>query len=202
MKNMLVATTAIVGTMFLASSAYAEDFDNSTFETVLYSDRFQFSFSGDNEDGFNSVSAGIVFLPYTIGENFNANLFTEVEYHLEDDEVTLTGEYQMYRNFDFGELYGAAAVDYVALEDDFSDGDWYLSPYAGIVYDVSETVSAFTEVGYTWDMSNDWDNTGGYGEVGVDFMINDDMKVTPSVVQEFDTPDDDVQMNLTVALQF
>lgn len=202
MKNMLVATTAIVGAMFFASSVYAEDFDNSTFETVLYSDRFQFSFSGDNEDGFDSVSAGVVTLPYTIGETYNANVYTEVEYHFLDDLVTLSGEYQMYKDFDFGEVYGAAAVDYVALEDDFSDGDWYLSPYAGLVYDVSGSVATFAEVGYTWDMSNEWDNTGGYGELGVDFLINEDIKVTPSVFQEFDTPDEDAQMNLTVALQF
>lgn len=202
MKNMLVATTAIVGAMFFASSVYAEDFDNSTFETVLYSDRFQFSFSGDNEDGFDSVSAGVVMLPYTIGETYNANVYTEVEYHFLDDLVTLSGEYQMYKEFNFGEVYGAAAVDYVALEDDFSDGDWYLSPYAGLVYDVSDSVATFAEVGYTWDMSNEWDNTGGYGELGVDFLINEDIKVTPSVVQEFDTPDEDAQMNLTVALQF
>lgn len=202
MKNLLVATTAIVGTMFVSTSVYAEDFDNSTFETVLYSDRFQFSFSGDNEDGFDSVSAGVVFLPYTIGETYNANVYTEVEYHFLEDLVTLSGEYQMYKEFNFGEVYGAAAVDYVASEDDFSDGDWYMSPYAGVVYDVSDSVSTFVEVGYTWDMSNEWDTTGGYGELGVDFLINEDIKVTPSIVQEFDTPDEDAQMNLTVALQF
>lgn len=202
MKNLLVATTAIVGTMFLSNSANAEDFDNSTFETVLYSDRFQFSFSGDNDEGFDSVSAGVYFLSYTIGETYNANLYTELEYNYIDESVTLSGEYQMYKEFDFGEVYGSAAVDYVALEDDFSNGDWYMSPYAGVVYDVSESVATFVEVGYTWDMSNDWDTSGGYGEVGVDFMINEDIKVTPSVVQEFDTPDEYAQMNLTVALQF
>jgi outer membrane receptor protein involved in Fe transport len=199
MKKLLLTASAIFG--LTASVAVAEDFENTSFETVVYADNLQFSLSGDNNDGVNAASAGITFMPYQLG-TVNANLYAELEYGFLTDEFTVTGEYQMYRTFAFGEVYGAAAVNYVAHEDDLSDGEWAFSPYAGVTYGLTDNISAFTEVGYSWNMSQDWDQVGGYGEVGVDFAISENITLTPSVVKTFDTVDDSTQMNLTMAFQF
>lgn len=199
MKKLLLTTTTILG--LTAGVAVADDFENTSFETVVYADNLQFSLSGDNTDGVNAASAGITFMPYQLG-SVNANLYTELEYHFLNDEVTFTGEYQMYRTFTFGEVYGAAAVNYTAHEDDLTDGHWEFSPYAGVTYGLTDNIAAFTEIGYSWNMSQDWDNTGGYGEVGVDFAISENITLTPSLVKTFDTVDDTTQMNLTMAFSF
>lgn len=198
MKNLLFTTATVA---LFAGVASAEDFDNTTFETVLYSDRYQFTLSGDNADGFNSAAAGVVLFPYELG-TLDANVYVELGYHFLDETVTVTGEYQMSKVYGFGELYGAVAVDYTAADDDLGGGDWNLSPYIGAAYDMSDNVVAFAEVGYSWNMSQEWDTNGGYGEIGVDFLVDENIKITPSVVKTFDTPDDSAQVNLTVAFAF
>lgn len=200
MKTLLL-TTAAAAFAFVAGTASADDFENTTFETVVYSDNLQFSVSGDYIDGVNAASTGITFMEYQLG-TVNANLYAELEYHMLADEVTLTGEYQMSRTFAFGNVYGAAAVSYTANEDDLGDGTWLASPYAGVTYGLTDNIATFAEVGYSWDMSNDWTNSGGYGEIGVDFAVNENITLTPSVVTTFDTANDSTNLNLTMAFSF
>lgn len=199
MKTTLFATTAIVGLM--TGAANADDFDNTTFETVLYSGKYEFSLSGDTDNGFNNTAVGMVLFPHEVG-TLNASVYTELGYNFDDNEVSVTGEYQMFKNYDFGELYGAVAVDYVTLDDDLDSGDWGLTPHIGAVYDVTNKASVFAEVGYSWNMTQDWDATGGYTEVGVDFSVSDNVALTPSVIRTFDTANDEYQANLTLGISF
>lgn len=199
MKKLLLTTSTIFG--LATSVALAEDFENTTVETVVYADNLQFAVSGDNNDGINAASAGITFMPYQLS-TVNANLYAELEYGFFTDDFTVTGEYQMNRSFAFGDVYGAASTEYTAHEDNFDDGEWTLSPYAGVTYILNDNITTFAEVGYSWNMSQNWDKVGGYGEIGVDFSINENITLKPSIFDTFDTAYDSTQMNLTMVFQF
>lgn len=199
MKNLLLAMAAIFG--LAATTAVADDFDNTALEAVVYTGNFEFSLSGDTTDGLDNIGVGYSFLNHDIGR-FHGTVFAELSYGIVSEDVTIDLEYQASTYVGTFAVYGAASAEYTAPVDTIDSGDWMFVPYVGGAYDFSNNVSAYTEVGYTWDMSNDWNGQGGYVEVGADFGLAENIVITPYITRTFDTANDEYQAGLTVGLSF
>lgn len=200
MKNLFAAFAAIFAMTF-ATAASADNFKNNTFNVTAISGALDFTLDGD-KDGLTDAEAGIVFLPHSLG-SFDADVRVAFAYDLNSSAVGARGEYgvagEVVGNLD---VYAVAAVEYVTTAGDLGTGDFLLDPTVGVTYNVTDRVSLFGEVGYTWDMSNSFDRLGGYAEVGVPFSVTNDITVVPSIVREFDTGNNDYNFNLGVVFSF
>jgi hypothetical protein len=200
MKNLFAALAAIFAMTF-ATAASAENFKNNTFSVTAISGSLDFTLDGD-KDGLTDAEVGAVFLPHSLG-SFDADVRVAFAYDLDSSRVGVRGEYGV-----AGEVatnlavYSIAAVEYVTSASDLGNGDFLLDPSFSVAYHITDRVSVFGEVGYTWDLSNSFDRLGGYAEVGVPFAVTDSITVTPSVVREFDTGNRDYNFNLGVAFAF
>lgn len=200
MKNLFAAIAAIFALTF-ATAASADNFKNNTFSVTAISGALDFTLDGD-KDGLTDAEAGIVFLPHSLG-SVDADVRVAFAYSLDSSTIGIRGEYgvgsTVAGNLD---VYGVAAVEYVTTASDLGTGDFLLDPSIGVAYHVTDRVSVFAEVGYTWDMSNSFNRLGGYAEVGVPFGVTDNITVTPSIFREFDTGNNDYNFNLGVVFNF
>lgn len=200
MKNLLFAVAAIF-TMSFASTASADNFKNNTFSVSAVSGALGFTLDG-NKDGLTEaeVSAGV--LAYSIG-SFDTDVSVAFKYNLDSNTIGLRGEYGIGTEIANGfAMYGVAAVEYATTAGDLGTGDFLLDPTLGVAYHVTDRVSMFGEVGYTWDMSNSFNKLGGSAEVGVVFLATDAVSIIPSISREFDTGNNDYNLNIGVVFAF
>jgi len=203
MKTTILAMIAALG--ITATAATADDFDNNTYGVNVTSGAMDFGIDA-NDDGITEFETGITGFGYTAGA-YEGEVRAALSYNLDADTIGVRGEYNA--AYDIATnltAYGTAAVEYVTLDSNLGNGDFFFDPSAGVSYAVSNSVSVFGEVGYTWDLTDDHVGAGfrdsGYVEVGVPFALNSTVTVTPSVVRGFDTADDETNLNLDVTLNF
>jgi hypothetical protein len=198
MKKLLVTTAIALG---LSTPVMAGNFDNTQLRTVVYSGNFEFSLSGDTQNGMDYVGVGYHYLHHSLG-SLDANVFTELSYGMVTDDVTVDLEYQAYGAAGLFTLYGSVGVEYNALANNFGSGTWTFAPYVGTSYDISEVVGVYGEVGYNWDISSNFTRQGGYAEVGLDYLLTENVAITPYVTRTFDTNNNETQFGLVVGLSF
>lgn len=203
MKTTILAMIAALG--LTAGTVSADNFDNNTYGVNVTSGVLDFGIDA-NDDGVTDIETGITGFGYTVGD-FEGELRAALTYDLDADTIGVRGEYNA--GYDLGsnlQAYGTAAVEYVTLDNDLGNGDFFFDPSVGVSYTFSNTVSVFGEVGYTWDLTNDNVGAGfedsGYVEVGMPIALNSTVTVTPSLVRGFDTTDDETNVNLDVTLNF
>lgn len=198
MKTFLM-TSAFVASM--ATAAVAGDFDNNTFGVELTSGAMDFSVDA-TENGMTDLSVGITGLAHNFA-NLDATVRGELSYNLDADTIGVRGEYNVATNLATNvTAYGSAAVQYTTVETDLTDGDFAFDPSVGVTYQVTDAVSVYGEVGYTWDMSNDFDRLGGYVEVGMPVALTNTITLTPSLARGFDDGVEETNLNVTLALAF
>jgi len=203
MKTTILSLVAALS--ITATAATADDFDNNTYGINVTSGAMDFAIDG-NEDSITELETGLTSFGYTTGA-YEGEVRTALAYNLNDDTIGVRGEYNAaYDLFNNLTVYGTAAVDYTTLESDLGNGDFFFDPSAGVNYIINNTVSVFGEVGYTWALTDDHvgaDFTdSGYVEAGVPLAINSTVTVTPSIVREFDTAEDETNVNLNLTLNF
>lgn len=206
MKTTILAMIASFGlAASVASVASADNFDNNTYSVNITLGAMDFSIDG-NKDDLTNFEAGVTGFGYTAGD-FEGELRAALTYDLDADTVGVRGEYNA--GYDFSSsftAYGTAAVEYITPDNDLGNGDFFLDPSVGVSYAFSNTLSVFGEVGYTWDLTDDHVGAGfedrGYVEAGVPFAVSSTVTVTPSVVREFNTANDETNLNLGVTLNF
>lgn len=203
MKTTILAMIAAFS--LAVGAANADNFDNNTYGVNITSGAMDFGIDG-NEDGLTNFETGVTGFGYTAGA-YEGEVRTALVYDLDADTIGIRGEYNAaYDLFTDLTVYGTAAAEYVTLDSDLGNGDFFFDPSAGVSYTVSNTVSVFGEVGYTWDLTDDHVGSGfedhGYVEAGVPFAVSSTVTVTPSVVREFNTADDETNLNLDVTLNF
>jgi hypothetical protein len=201
MKKIFTTAAAIVALSATTAHA-ADDWDNTTYGVEMISGPLDFSIDVDN-DGLTDVEVGYTALEYNIGENVESNVRFALSTGIrEEDDVAVIGQYNISMMATPSLLiYGTAEVAY-ATDSGFSDGDWLVEPSAGAAYSITDTVAVYGEVGYTWDMSNDFDQLGGYVEVGLPVAVTDAIVVTPSVSQSFGTDNDVANFRLEATFMF
>jgi hypothetical protein len=194
---MKLTILAIATSLTVATSAAAGDFDNTTASVNAEWDRFEIELNGSTDNGYDSVKLGAEVLSYGLGENTTSALDVYLKHYDLGDEVGLGAEYTVTYAPSALSFYGSADLEYRTEADVFR-----LTPTVGTAYEVSKVTTVWGEVGYTWDVTNDWARKGGKLEVGADFAVADNVALSPSVVHRFDTANDDTQLNLGLNLKF
>lgn len=192
----------VIAIVLFAGSAKADNFDNTAYTVVASSDTLDFKIKANATDGLVGISAGLSVLPYTIGQ-VDANLYVELGYNRLDETLALDAEYRVSTNIgDRILVNGALGTTYIVDAGSNVGSTWLVNPYIGASYDVNRKLTAFAEVGNTWNASNSWVNEGGYAQVGVSYSVTDTVYVKPSVIRTFDTGNDSTQAALEVGFTF
>lgn len=195
MKTLMLSTALVLA----ATAAFAADFDNNSVDLVLERDNLTFGVSSTGGEA-TDLSVGVTVLPYEV-LGADADLTLGANYGIESEDFTLSATYALSKSYGQVNVYGSLEAAY-EIESGASNGDWHATPTAGVAYNVSEKLTAFTDVDYTWDASNDWTTEGGSVELGARYTVTDAVALTPSVVRTFDTEADETNLNLKVALRF
>lgn len=149
-----------------------------------------------------SLRAGYEVLTYNLGAGVSTlEIYGELGEVRGNEYGTLGAEYSWAVEVDRTTFQLAGDVAYVMFND-FGDGDFIVTPSAMVSFDLGRNVDLYSEVGYSWDATNDWNRLGGYAEMGHDVGVTDNFAVRASVVQPFDTLNDDVYGELGVRFEF
>jgi hypothetical protein len=208
MKTTLLA---MIASTVLGTSAMADNFDYTMTTLTATTGNLEFSAAGvvDNndmsfEDAF-VVGAGAYVLPHTVGtmdaEVFVFGTYGEVE---SVGAVALGAEYLLSTSMDASTLTLGVEGAYIALADDFSNGDVFVTPSANLEVALTDTVAVFGEVDYAFNASDDFTGTGGTVELGMAFAVTDMVAVRPSVVRGWteDGLDTDTQAAIELSFNF
>lgn len=188
-----------------STAAVAEgNWENNTFGVTMISGPLDFSIDA-NEDGATDLEVGYTPFTFEIG-SVDADVRFAVGTNLStSDEVTALVQLNASTIFaDNFMAYGTAEVSYLTSTEfaDMDDGLWTFSPSAGVAYAVTDVVGVYGEVGYNWDMSNDWNRLGGYGEVGLPVSVSDTVTITPSISRTFDVENEATNFRIEATLSF
>jgi len=179
-------TLAAIATL-LVTPAVAESFDNTTADLTLVSGALDVEV-GANSDGLADIEVGVTVSDFRIAVGTDA---------VKSDNLYVRGEYTRSADMISGiDVYGTAALQYTSTTD-FSNGMWSIDPTMGVSYEITYMVSVYGEVGYGWDVSNNFDSLGGIVEVGAPFTFTSGTTVTPSLVYSTDSENVDLNVNAT-----
>lgn len=196
MKTVMIASAIA---MSLATAAVAADFDDTAVSVVL--ERDNLTFGVDTVDGdASALTFGVAVLPHTVA-GADADVTLGFEYGIQAEDLTFSAAYGLSKNYGQLSVYGDIEAAYI-IASGAGKGEWEVTPTVGAGYNVNEKLTAFGEVAYTWEASNDWNAAGGALEVGARYALSDDLALTPSLVRTFDTGDDATNLKLEVGLRF
>jgi hypothetical protein len=82
------------------------------------------------------------------------------------------------------------------------NGDVYVSPTLGVFYNVNENFKIFSDVTYSWNVFKNFNRSGGEVTMGIDYILNDSIVITPSVFKLLDSNDNSSNLRLEVSLKF
>lgn len=187
-----VAALALAGTV-----ATADDFDNTQAFTTVKTGQFEFTFEGNEADGFLSTEIGAEVLNYGINDNVYSTTDVYFRHHKLTNDVTVAAEYTLVYAKDATSVYGAAELEYA-----FENDNFYLNPTLGTAYIVNPDIEVFAEATYALDATNDFEQRGGAVEFGVDFVVSQQVTLTPSIIRTFDTDDNDTQARIGATFYF
>ena len=198
MKNIVLATALV----FAGTTAMAADFESNEFVVTAQSGQFELSL-GTVDGDLNTVSTTAVGVAaYSMGR-FDTSIDLGLTYGRLDDTLGVAATYNLSTAINpVLSVYGSAELAYVAPTADLGAGDVFATPTLGAAYTVTDGVTAFGEVSYGWNASEDWARQGGALEVGADFFVTEKITLTPSVVHTFDTASDATNLKLEAALRF
>lgn len=205
MKTTILAAVAAVG---FASAASADDFDNTLLTTTVTTGNLEFSVSSGvdrNLEGLGDdwvAGAKATVLSYGLGEGTSdVKLYGQFG-EVAEDEFGVLGAQYVWTTVDEGSTLELTADAAYVMFDDFENGDLVLTPSAELTAALDNQIAVFGGVGYSWDATNDFAQLGGYVEAGADIALTDTVSVRPSVVQPFDTANDDAYAAIELKLNF
>ena len=197
MKITIMATAVAA---MLATSAIAGDFDTNTVTLQFNRDNIVGKLGVTDGDA-TDLSVGAYILPHTV-LGADADVFVSAGYGIVSEDLTFGATYGLQKALnDKLTAYGSLEADYTVASGG-TNGTWEVTPLAGASYAFNEKLSAFGEVSYAFDASNDWAQNGGLVEVGADYALADGIFVRPSLNRSFDTNADETNAALTVGISF
>jgi hypothetical protein len=109
------------------------------------------------------------------------------------------GSYQISEPFS---VYGSLNLDYNANRNLVTSGYVTVTPALGLEYVFTPSLTAFGEVGYSFDATNSWSRMGGYGQLGLDYAVTSSFSLRPSVIRTFDTGSNFTSARLEAVIRF
>jgi hypothetical protein len=199
MKIFMIASAIAMSMASVAVAAGADDFDATAVSIVLERDNLTFGLDTVAGEA-TALTFGVAVLPHTV-LGADADVTLGFEYGIVSEDLTFSAAYGLSKHYGQVNVYGSLEAAYTVASGD-TGGDWTTTPTVGAAYAVNDKLSAFGEVSYTWNVSDDWTREGGAVEVGARYALTDDLALTPSIVHTFDTGADATNFNLKVALRF
>lgn len=196
-------TTILTMTLALfASSAIAEDFDNTVTALTVGTGDFSLKITGDQTDGYTGVEGEFIALENSLSETVDGKLSTSLGYADVTDEISLGAKYTVaYVTGSPVTAYASAEVVYVTASDDLGSGEFYFNPVIGAGYVVADGVEVFTEVASGYNTNNTWTDNGVNAQLGMNwYAVPDQVRVSPSVVYNFDS--EETQASLSASINF
>lgn len=191
MKTTIFAIVAALG--LTAGAASADNFDNTGASVTAEFGRYDLTVKGAAADGFTELS---------FGANIVGGLDMSVTDYHSADAYGIGVDYTMTTDVSGFTVWGVAELEYIAPETSLGNGDFFATPTVGASYALTEAVTAWGEVGYTWNASASFAKAGGVAEVGADFALADNVTFTPSIVRSFDSAVNETQANLNLTFSF
>lgn len=115
----------------------------------------------------------------------------ELKYDGKAEEAIIRGEYQLLNSFDRFAVVVAPSVEYHTETEYF-----YFDPYVKGIYSANATVDLYGKLGATWNMSENWDTTSTYTEIGLDYAFADNISMVPYVKYDFESEATQVGLEL------
>lgn len=196
MKSVLMAAAAAA---VLGTAAVADDFDNTAATLELYRNNVAYSL-GTVAGEATTLGVDVAIIPHEV-LGATADLTLGAEYGIVSEELTFSAAYGVSKQFNAVTAYGQMGAAYTVASGS-ADGVWVATPLVGASYTFNDRLSAFGEVSYSWDASNDWTTQGGMAEIGAVYNIQSGLYVQPSVTRSFDTAADETNVALKVGLAF
>lgn len=196
MKSVLLAAAAVA---VLGTAAVADDFDNNAVTLELYRDNVTFSLDTVAGEA-TALGVDVAILPHEV-LGATADVTLGAEYGIVTEDLTFSATYGLSKEFDAVTAYGELEAAYTVASGS-TDGVWVATPLVGASYAFNKKVSAYGEVSYAWDATNDWAREGGLVEVGAVYNVQDGLYVQPSLTRSFDTAADETNVGLKLGLAF
>jgi len=200
MKNLMLTSAAVLA--LTAAPALAYDWSDTVLTTTVNVGDLRFQAEGTG-NGLDALTASVRFGTHNL--SFGEGHFrAKVGYVYAGADYGLVGlEYRVDAPVaERVSVFGSVSGDYLFASGSFSNGDFFVTPVAGVEATLAPRVGAFAEVGYSFDATNDWSRAGGYAQVGVDFAVTDRVSVVPGVIRTFDTGNDKTLASLELVLNF
>ena len=199
MKTVLMTTIFAVA---LSTSAFAEDFDNNTFDLVAEMGAYSLSVEGDEND-VTDYTLGVTAPATTVG-GLATVTSGEVSYNVDAETVGIRMEQLVSLNVvGTVDVTGAAAIQYTASENDLENGAFFFEPTVGVNADINDTFAVYAEVAYTWEIADaELQNRAAVMELGMPISVGDNVTVVPSVNRGFDGGVEETNANLQVTFKF
>ena len=196
MKTFMIASAI---SLSLAGAVSAADFEQTGISLVLERDNLAFGI--DTVDGeATTLTFGVAVLPHAV-LGADADVTLGFECGVVTEELTFSAAYGLSKHYGKVNVYGEVEAAYTVAPGE-TGGNWITTPTIGAAYAVNDKLSAFGEVSYAWNVSDNWAREGGAVEVGARYSLTDTVSLTPSIVRTFDTGSDATNFNLTVGVLF
>lgn len=202
---MLIAAAFATATLADTRGVLSDLTDNSTLQLTATNGQLEFGTTIDLENTDGGIYAGVSGFDHMLSDSIIGNLYGEVAYtDAANSKLTaFTGEYQLAAVLTPSVIgYGAVGGIYTFSDLDALDESGFATTYAGVDLLTDTWINPWVEVGYTWELTDNSRNPGGYGEVGAQFNITDTIAFAPSVIQSFDAAEDGLSGNLQILVAF
>ena len=197
MKTFMI--TSVLAALSLSTAVSAAEFGDTGASVVLERNNMTLGVASVAGEA-TSLSFGVAVLPHgALGAD--ADMTLGLGYGIITEDLTFSAAYGLSKHYDKLNVYGNVEAAYTVASGE-ANGDWDVTPTVGTAYRVNDKLAVFGEASYSWDVSNDWNSTGGALEVGTRYALSDDIAFTPSIVRTFDTGADATNLNVEVALRF
>jgi len=204
MKTTIIAAFAALG--LTTSIAFAEpvdkNFDNTVASVTATHGIFSFTLEAAKDEDYKSATVAATVLTYGLSDTVDSALDVYVTHYDDKDAYGIGADYTATHTADALSVYGVVNVEYISNTGDVNGGDFYTAPTLGASYAFNDTVSAYSEVSYAWNMSDDFSRQGGEFELGASIALADTITFTPALVRSFDTGNDVTQAQLGLSFSF
>ena len=202
MKKVLFMSA--VAAVAFSGFAHAGNFDENAGEITFQKDKLEFSTGYAETNGFDAYK-----VMYEVYSGFIGDYQTWSKvgaFYLDDSETYgLLADFEVWKNVrQFDRVYAGAKAHYV-IDSDIEEvkHSAVVTPRVGYELGFNTDFAAFTEIAYNFDASNNIDekDLGGYAQIGF-IYDNGAVEVKPSIVKEFDTENDDTNLNVKMKVRF
>lgn len=193
MKAMLLATAVFFGAAASVSANQVLNLTATDADLAL-------SFSTLDADYYYTSLDAVAFSYDLFG--FNSFGTVGLSYDIIGEVAALNFGYVVASDNDVWGYYGEVNATYTAETDDLDQGDWTFTPVLGAQFTATSTIDLFVEVGSTFDIQNDFADLGQTVELGANYFLSDNVILVPSIVQEFNTANEDVRVGAEIVVTF